>query len=113
LETQEGRCLGCQAMLSEVEFDHVIPLGLGGSNSPDNWAALCPNCHRAKTRVDLQRIAKAKRQRRFHETGRSRAAVSAPKPTRGSRTFDRRHRKGMNGIVVEGCCCAGCLSTES
>lgn len=109
LELQHRRCLGCEVMLSKVEFDHVIPLGLGGSNTPENWAALCPTCHRTKTRNDLRSIAKAKRQRRYHETGRSRASRSSW--TLGGKQeggFDRSRRRHLNGIVVGKCDCPKC-----
>lgn len=110
LEAQDHRCLGCEAPLKDREFDHVIPLGIGGSNAADNWAALCPRCHRSKTRQDLKRIAKAKRQRRYHETGRSRAPTGARivpgvGPTRG---FDRTRKKALNGVVTKRCDCAQC-----
>jgi 5-methylcytosine-specific restriction endonuclease McrA len=110
LEVQNGRCLGCTLTLDKVEFDHIIPLGLAGADSPDNWAALCPDCHRRKTRADLRKIAKAKRQRRFHETGRSRAP--APKRTLpgigAARGFDRCRRRGLNGVVSVNCDCSDC-----
>ncbi len=109
LEAQNDRCLACGAELVKVEFDHVIPLGLGGDNSPENWAAICPPCHKTKTRSDLKRIAKAKRQRRFHETGRSRAqrkftAIFGP----DQRGFDKTKRRHMNGHVSNRCSCPNC-----
>lgn len=106
LEAQGYRCLGCSAPLDDVEYDHVVPLGLGGSNAPDNWAALCPACHRKKTRLDLWRIAKAKRQRRFHETGRSRApALSSGS---GFTAFDKSKRRHMDGVITPRCDCPDC-----
>lgn len=59
---QNGVCPGCDITAFTWEFDHVIPLELGGSHSLDNLQALCPPCHKLKTREDLGRIAKAKRQ---------------------------------------------------
>jgi len=32
-----------------LEVDHIIALAEGGSDSPSNMIAVCPNCHRAKT----------------------------------------------------------------
>lgn len=113
LAAQADRCLGCGAALSHVEFDHVIPLGLGGDNSPENWAAVCPPCHKTKTRADLKRIAKARRQRRYHETGRSRAR-STFSPIKGfiARGFDKHRRKHINGAVTNECSCARCRPTD-
>jgi HNH endonuclease len=45
-----------------AEFDHIVPLELGGGAGVDNIQALCPRCHRAKTKLDVAQIAKAKRQ---------------------------------------------------
>jgi len=109
LESQDGACLSCEEPLATVEFDHIVPLGIGGGNAPDNWAALCPACHRTKTASDLRRIAKAKRQRRYHETGRSRPIRNSTIPGIGaSRGFDRSKRKHLNGLVVSRCACAAC-----
>lgn len=101
LGAQKFRCLGCNAKLIDVEFDHVIPLALGGLNAPDNWAALCGRCHRAKTVEDLRTIAKAKRQRRFHETGRSRAPLKFG-------GFNKRLKRHLNGAVTTRCTCPSC-----
>ncbi|MEQ1809150.1 MAG: HNH endonuclease signature motif containing protein [Terricaulis sp.] len=113
LEAQHGQCLACGATLGDVEFDHVIPLGLGGDNAPDNWAAVCPPCHAVKTRFDLKRIAKAKRQRRYHETGRSRAK-STFAPITGIRacSFDKSKRRHVNGMVTRNCSCVRCRSMK-
>lgn len=104
LDAQGHRCLGCNKRLDDVEYDHVVPLGLGGSNAPDNWAALCQVCHRRKTRLDLWRIAKAKRQRRYHETGRSRART----PSGGGSAFDKLKRRHLDGVVAPRCDCPDC-----
>jgi hypothetical protein len=100
--------------VGEVEFDHIIPLGLSGSNSPDNWAALCVKCHRRKTRSDLRRIAKAKRQRRYHETGRSRANTTKRNQAGFGHTsgFDRSRRRNLNGVVTVKCDCPECAGAS-
>jgi len=33
-----------------LEVDHILDLGLGGPDHPENAIALCPNCHAMKTR---------------------------------------------------------------
>lgn len=113
LEAQQGRCFSCGAQLAQVEFDHVVPLGLGGDNGLDNWAALCPECHKTKTRADLKRMAKAKRQRRYHETGRSRAPRNYS-PIAGARPrgFDKTRTRHFDGTVTNRCSCARCSQTK-
>lgn len=112
LESQQGCCLSCGKELGLVEFDHVIPLGLGGDNAADNWAAVCPPCHKSKTRSDLKRIAKAKRQRRYHETGRSRAkSMYSPILSRRVPGFSKIMRRHVNGLVTHRCACSDCSRT--
>lgn len=50
-----------------LESHHIVPLAEGGGDTPDNTAALCPNCHRKmhygsdrfKLRVTLQQSIRA------------------------------------------------------
>ena len=54
----------CSASLTHgVHFDHVNPDGNGGKPTLENCAAVCPACHGYKTKDDVARIAKMKRQR--------------------------------------------------
>jgi hypothetical protein len=46
-ERDKGRCSECGAD-KLLEFDHVIPLALGGSNSERNLQILCADCNRHK-----------------------------------------------------------------
>jgi 5-methylcytosine-specific restriction endonuclease McrA len=43
----EGRCASCGAQ-QDLEFDHVVPLALGGSNTARNIQLLCERCNRSK-----------------------------------------------------------------
>jgi hypothetical protein len=42
-----GRCVDCGAE-SGLQFDHVIPLALGGATAAENLQLLCEDCNRAK-----------------------------------------------------------------
>ncbi len=57
---QGYRCAMCGRTSRFLEFDHIIPSALGGSNDINNLQALCPECHRNKTKVDRLLISQAK-----------------------------------------------------
>ena len=90
LTRQNGVCAYPECEVSEgLEVDHIVCLGLGGKDVDDNLEALCPDCHRRKTNLDLKLIAKARHQRAFHEGAR-------PKPVRQlrGRGFGKSRREG-------------------
>ena len=43
----QGRCVKCGSA-ERLEFDHVIPIALGGANTARNLQLLCEGCNRAK-----------------------------------------------------------------
>ncbi|MBZ5624807.1 MAG: HNH endonuclease [Acidobacteriia bacterium] len=44
----EGRCVRCGSR-DRLEFDHIIPVALGGSNTSRNIELLCETCNRLKS----------------------------------------------------------------
>lgn len=42
-----GCCAGCASSL-DLEYDHVVPRKVGGSNASDNIQILCHHCNNAK-----------------------------------------------------------------
>lgn len=62
---------GEELKLTGAEFDHRIPLALGGTNEPENIQAVSPKPHRKKTDKDDEDIARAERRKTYNETGRS------------------------------------------
>jgi 5-methylcytosine-specific restriction endonuclease McrA len=46
-ERDGGRCVECGASF-DLQYDHVIPLALGGANTAANLQILCAPCNQAK-----------------------------------------------------------------
>jgi len=91
-----GRCAHCECKIGAatgLEWDHVIPVAMGGDDSLDNLQPLCKTCHRAKTSADVKAIAKAKRMEAKHLGIRPRKG----RPMAGSVASGL--RKKMNGTV--------------
>ncbi len=43
----KGRCVKCGSN-QQIEFDHIIPVSLGGSSTANNVQLLCQSCNRTK-----------------------------------------------------------------
>jgi 5-methylcytosine-specific restriction endonuclease McrA len=50
LNRTNGRCAMCLCLPEEIEFDHIIPICLGGEHVADNVQLLCRECHVSKGR---------------------------------------------------------------
>lgn len=89
------RCRRCRGEIngrSGLEWDHHIPLAIGGEDALHNLDPLCVRCHRLKTRTDVSRIAKAVRVRLKH------LGIRQPSRFPGSRAS--RWKKKLDGSVV-------------
>ena len=59
---QQWRCADCDKLLDFVfEVDHLISLGAGGEDTPENTRVICPLCHRKKTIFDVRAAAAVRR----------------------------------------------------
>ena len=60
LEAHGHACALCRVEFAgkPVEFDHAIPLVLGGLHGEANLRPLCPGCHSGKSRADVALKAK-------------------------------------------------------
>jgi len=74
------------------EFDHIIPICIGGANGEINIEPLCRDCHSIKTKLDVRLKAKVARVRAKHLGLRVKR-----NPFPGSRASGLRKR--MNGRV--------------
>lgn len=92
---QGQRCAECRTVtaFSRMQWDHILPLCLGGLND-ENWQGLCSPCHVQKTRLEAGMRAKADRQRKFHEGMKKRRGRKMV-----SRSFDTRLRRKFDGTV--------------
>lgn len=100
---QSGICPLCDGELSgAIEWDHKIPLALGGLDEIENIQAVHAECHlHLKTKDDVKRIAKAKRQ--AMETGQQKRrrdrAAKGQRPLIQNAGFSKTMRKKFNGQV--------------
>lgn len=96
-ERANGQCEDCTARLfpGNIEYDHIVPVALGGESTLANCACRCRACHRVKTSTqDVPRIAKAKRTARKHIG----ATARKSRPLDGSK--DSKWKMTFNGPVL-------------
>jgi 5-methylcytosine-specific restriction endonuclease McrA len=82
----EGHCKHCTRFIDgsalTAEYDHVIPIILGGENRETNLQLLCEPCHAAKTKIDVKLKSKVARVRKAH------LGIKKPRAIRSWRRFD-------------------------
>lgn len=94
-EAAKGICILCGLKIDGVReawiVEHKIALGLGGADDDANCGPAHEDCRRAKDKIDVPMIAKAKRMKARHIG--IKKTSSFPKPPPGSRwdwKMDRR-----------------------
>ncbi len=90
-------CVKCDRKVGgrlRPEFDHAVPLILGGKNCESNIQLLCHECHGAKTKLDVKLKAKVARVRTKLALG---IAPKKGRPMPGSKASGLRKR--MDGTV--------------
>ncbi len=101
-----GHCHICKLKIQigqAWDIDHIIPLALGGPDTPENVRPAHAACHKGKTRKDKGKIAKAVRQRANHlgvkrRQGRPMAGTKASGvklPLGGGPPIDRKTEKEL------------------
>lgn len=60
IDAKHGPCRVCQST-GPVEYHHLVPRAIGGSDTEANIAALCPDCHRKVTGRDREACAALRR----------------------------------------------------
>jgi 5-methylcytosine-specific restriction endonuclease McrA len=86
------KCLRPIAGKLRAEFDHIVPLILGGPHRETNIQLLCNECHRAKTTLDVKLNAKVARVRKI--------SLGIRKPSKFACGRDSRWKKKIDGSVV-------------
>lgn len=75
----------------KVEYDHIVPLWLGGSNTESNLQAVESGAHKRKTAAEAKVRGKCNRTRKKH------LGITKPKSSLGGGRFKRK----MNGDVID------------
>ena len=80
-----GHCEACRLPFKGgAEYDHILPVALGGEPTLANCRAICAACHKLKTAEDIGRIRKADRQG-DKASGAIAPKASIPRPPKAER----------------------------
>jgi 5-methylcytosine-specific restriction protein A len=88
----KGLCAACRQHWLNGQYDHAIPLIIGGENRESNLQFLCVPCHKAKTKLDVKLKAKVARVRKKH--------LGIRKPSRFPGSRDSGFKKKISGEMV-------------
>jgi 5-methylcytosine-specific restriction endonuclease McrA len=91
-EAAGGLCVLCGLKIDGVReawiVEHKIALGLGGSDTDDNCAPAHETCRRAKDKIDVPMIAKAKRMKARHIGIRKATCMPGSRQSKWKRKMD-------------------------
>lgn len=93
VDRQAGKCAltGIEfTPANKPEFDHIVPLWLGGENRESNLQAITAPAHKRKTHAEATVRAKVNANRKKHLLGK--------KPAKG---WNTRFKKKINGDVID------------
>lgn len=93
VDRQGGRCVltGIEfTPANKPEFDHIVPLWLGGENRESNLQAITVDAHKRKTQAEATVRAKVNATRKKHLLGK--------KPAKG---WNTRFKKKIDGTVID------------
>ena len=99
---QEGRCNHCDGKLKfgQIDWDHIKALAKGGKNSAENFQALCPPCHKVKTKNDIQAIAKTKRHQKKRRVAHGEIEARTKPSIQGQGFHSGNMKRTVSGQVV-------------
>jgi 5-methylcytosine-specific restriction protein A len=92
----DGRCAKCTRFIDGAkvvgQYDHAIPLILGGGHRQSNLQLLCVECHSQKTKLDVKLKSKVAKVQKRH--------LGIKKPSRFACSRNSKFKKRVDGTVV-------------
>lgn len=97
IRRQGALCGECGLRLSgEYQFDHILPLWLGGKDEPENLQAVHEGCHKLKTAQEATNRAKMRRIQEKH----GRRQKTRPRGHHRNRLGSDKWKRKVDGTVV-------------